>query len=240
MILIKRYSNQNHHVHRSYNPLEKTASIYDLQGVSNRVKEEEPLAFSSLAPYESESITSVLEKEAGLLEEQELEKSAANATNPFEAFGTARHYLRNKFGLAEDSAHDLASSVVSKANAIQDEHGVELADAVVGIIDSMDEKQVLNQTGVVPKRIDTNETIEGEVKQRLMDELQLTAFQSDQLKKNVVQQARNLSTQFRHSPTKDIALAIVNVLVEHQDISLVYNISSSPHLVEEVGYQLGN
>jgi hypothetical protein len=47
-------------------------------------------------------------------------------------------------------------------------------------------------------------------------------------------QARNLSVLHRQNDISDIASAIIKVLTDHQDITLVNNISSSSALKKEV------
>ena len=110
--MFPKYSNQNHAVHRSSSPMAKTASIYEKQAMSNRREETKSLAFSSLAPFESEAIIQTIQKEARELDGQHIEKAAAPLASPFEHFRAAKNYIASKLGLADESAHDLASSVV--------------------------------------------------------------------------------------------------------------------------------
>lgn len=238
--MMKRYSNQNHAIHRSMPTLSKTASVYDKQGISNRGKEEKSLSFSSLSPYESESILSVLKKEAAALDAMELNKEAANIASPFDTFKTAKNYIASKLGVGDDHAHALASGVVGKAQELQKDIGGDLENVVGGIIDSMDAVEVQNRIGAFPMRKSSPIEVEEHIKVRLMEELQLSSFQADQVTKSVVTQARNLSTRFRSEEVGLIADAIVSVIVNHQDVSLVYGIASSEWLVAEVESHLKN
>jgi hypothetical protein len=66
----------------------------------------------------------------------------------------------------------------------------------------------------------------------------MSAYQADQFKKIIVQQAKNLSIQYRTYKLQQIANAIINVLVEHQDASIAYGISTSELLKQEIEHQL--
>lgn len=238
--MMNKYSNQNHAIHRSSSPLSKVASIYDKQAISNRVREEKSLSFSTLTPFESEAILSTIQKEAKELESAGLDKKATTVASPFEHFKNAKNYIASKMGLADDSAHDLASSVVGKAQELHQDVGGELEQVIGGIIDNMDRGEIQSRTGAMPMRKSSPNEIEEYAKMRLMEEMQLSSFQADQITKSVMTQARNLITRFRMNDTGELADAIVDVLVNHQDVSLVYSISSSDRLVAEVESQLNN
>lgn len=233
--------NQNHAIHRTDNILDKTASVYEQKGKSNRgVEKTRELSFSSLTPSQSEAIVSTIKKEAAELDEMSIEKKANVLSNPFEAFGHAKHYISSKLGIHGDAVHDLASSVVTKARGMQEQHGGEIGEMITGIVDHMDQDEVRSRVGASPMRKKTVSEVEEIVKLRLIEQFQMTAYQADQFKKIVIQQARNLLTQYRTHNLDQIAHAIIGVLVSHQDISLAYNISTSDRLRKEVEYQLTN
>lgn len=228
--MINRYSNQNHAVHRKENDLEKIASVYDKMSVSNRVKEEKELSFSSLTPFESEGVFSIMRKQASELEQQGMEKQA----NPFEVFGGAKHYISSKLGVGDDMAHNLASTVLSRAQDLQNIYGGNVDDMVTGIVDNMDKNEIHSRLGVVPMRPLSPQETEDAVEHQLMEAFQLSAVNVAHYKKNVMDQARNLSVLHRQNDISDIAAAIIKVLVDHQDVTLVNNISSSAALKKEV------
>ena len=238
--MMNKYANQNHYVNRKIAVIPKTASIYDRQSISNRQAIEKELTFSNLSPYESESILNVMKKEASELESMGLEKKAAGLASPFEYFRNTKALISSKLGLSDDVAHDLSSSIVGRANSLQDEVGGELEPIIGGIIESIDPQEVQNKVGVVSMRKSSPNEIEEHLKMRLTEEMQLSAFQADNVVKNIMAQARNLSTQFRQHDTMKIADAIMDVIVNHQDISVVYNMSSSQRLVKEVESQLNH
>lgn len=235
---MKRYSNQNHAVHRTDDGLSKVASVYDRQGISNRVKEEKALSFSSLAPFESEAIINTMKKEAAELNSIGLDKQANILSNPFEAFGHAKYYISSKLGLTDEVAHDLASSVVARAQDLQQLHGGEVNQMISGIVDHMNPDEVHSRVGAAPMRKMSPNEVEELIKERLIEQLQMTAYQADQFKKIVVQQARNMLTQYRGYDLAKISEAIVNVLIEHQDASIAYGISTSDRLRAEVEFHL--
>lgn len=239
--MINKYANQNHAIHRSSSPLSKVASVYDRQSVSNRVKEEKSLSFSSLAPFESEAILRTMQKEASELDSMELDKHATmTLASPFEHFKNAKNYIASKLGLADESAHDLASSVVGRAEDLHQQVGGELEQVIGGIVDNMDKGEIQNRVGAVPMRKASPSEIEEHVKLRLIEEMHLSSFQADSITKSVMTQARNLSTRFRMHDTGQLSNAIVDVVINHQDVSVVYSISSSERLVAEVENQLNN
>lgn len=236
----RKYSNQNHAVHRTNDVFEKIANIYDKQAISNRIQETKDLTFSNLVPSESEAVISTIKKEANELEEMGLMKSANVLSNPFEAFGHAKHYISSKLGLQSDAAHDLASSVVTKAQALQEDHGGEVQNMIRGIVDNFDKEEIQARVGALPMRKATVNEVEEDVKERLMQQFQMSAYQADQFKKIIVTQARNLLTQYRTHNLTQIAYAIISVLETNQDISLAYNISTSDRLRKEVEQALMN
>lgn len=235
---MKNYYNQNHAIHRKGNGFDKIASIYDQQGVSNRVQEEKELSFSSLTPSESESIIGTMKKEAAELDNLSLEKKAGVIGSPFEVFGHAKAYIASKLGINSETSHDLAQSVVARAQDLQQLHGGDIETMITGIVDQMNPQEVQDRVGAVPMRPFSPNELEEHIKQRLIEELQMTAFQADQFKKIIVQQAKNLLVQYRAYKQQQIADAIINVLVQHQDASIAYGISTSGLLKQEIEHQL--
>lgn len=228
--MINRYNNQNHAIHRTENHLEKIASVYDKMSVSNRVKEEKVLSFSSLTPFESEGVFSTMKKQAEELEQLGVEKKS----DPFEEFGNAKHYISSKLGVGDEMSHNLASSVLSKAQGLQNQYGGNVNDMVTGIVDNMDKGEIHTRLGVIPMRPMSPQETEDAVEQQLMQAFQLSAANVAHYKKNVMDQARNLSVLHRQNEISDIATAIIKVLADHQDITLVNNISSTSSLKKEV------
>lgn len=237
---MKRYHNQNHAVHRKVDGFSKVASIYDQQGVSNRAVEEKELSFSSLTPSESEVIMGVMKKEATALNGFSLEKRANVVGSPFEVFGQAKNYIASKLGINDEIAHDLASSVVARAQDLQQVTGGDMGAMVSGIVDQMNPQDVQQRIGASasPMRKMSPNEVEEMIKERLIDQLQMTAYQADSFKKIIIQQAKNLLTQYRAYDLPKIAIAIVNVLVEHQDASIAYGISTSERLKKEIEFKL--
>lgn len=229
------YSNQNFRIQRKDNPFEKVASVYDKMGVSNRVTKSRVLSFSSTPAYESEVILNHMRKEAAELSlEEVLNKSANLNQSPFEMFSVAKNYIASKLGMAPDMAHDLASSVVARGQDIQNQHGGELGDAVRGIVDNLDPQKVQEKMGARPMRNQSPNEIEDEVKEKLMQQMPMSAHQADLCKKIVLQQARNMSIQYRSKSLAQISEAIVQVMLAHHDASVAYGISSNQRLRTEI------
>lgn len=236
--MFRTYSNQNHRIHRQDNPFSKIASVYDKQGISNRVvNKSRILSFSSLSPHDSQDILGVMRKEAETLY-TEFQKTAHLNSSPFEMFGVAKSYIASKLGMAPDMAHDLASNVVTKAQELQKEHGGDLGEMVQGIVDHMDPNAIQQRMGARPMRSQSPNEIEDSVKDRLMAEMHMSAHQADLSKKIVLQQARNLSIQYRSKSLAQISSAIVDVMVQHNDASVAYGISSSERFRKEIEMHL--
>lgn len=234
--MMKDYSNQNFRVHRHDNPLEKIASVYDRVGVSNRVvTKSRVLSFSSTPSYEAEIILNQMRKEAAEFAlEETLDKSASLNQSPFEMFGVAKNYIASKLGMAPDMAHDLASSVVAKGQELQNQHGGELGDMVKGIVDNLDPNAIQDKMGARPMRNQSPNEIEDEVKEKLMEQMPMSAHQADICKKIVLQQARNLTIQYRNKSLAQISESIVQVMLAHHDASVAYGISSNQRLRSEI------
>lgn len=233
------YSNQNHAIHRSRNSIEKVASVYEKQAQSNRIVEEKPLSFSTLSPHESNTILDLMEKDACVLRESGFEKKAAfNFSTPFDQFRTAKNVITNKLGLGDDAAHDLASGIVGKAQRLHEEVGGDIEPIITGIVDNIDVNEIERRIGAIPMKRRSTQDTEEHVKLRLMEEMQLSAFVADQMTRSVMQQVKNLGTKFRGSSSEQIANAIVDLLVNYQDTSIVYGISSNSVLLKELEHNL--
>lgn len=232
------YSNQNRNINRTFN-MEKTASVYDKQSLSNRIVEEKPLSFSTLSPHESKVIFDVMEKDACVLRESGFEKKAFQFSTPFDHFRTAKNVISHKLGLGDDVAHDLASGIVGKAQRLRDEVGGDIDPIISGIVDNIDVNEIEKRVGVMPMRTRSTQDTEERVKLRLMEEMQLSAFVADQVTRSVMQQSKNVSTRFRNSTSEQIADAIVDIIVNYQDTSIVYGLSSNSVLLKELEQILG-
>jgi hypothetical protein len=235
---MKRFYNQNHSVQRKVDGFNKIASVYDQQGISNRGAEGKELSFSSLTPSESEAVLGVMKKEASELDALPIEKKANVVGSPFEIFGQAKNYIQSKLGITDEVAHDLTSSVVARAQDLQQATGGQLGDMVTGIVDQMNPQDVQQRIGAVPMRNMSPNELEELIKERLIEQLQMSAYQADSYKKIVIQQAKNLLVQYRTHNLTQISLAIVAVLVEHQDPSVVYGISTNERLRKEIEFKL--
>lgn len=238
--MINPYSNQNHRVNRHDNPFEKVASVYDQLGKSNRVVEKSRvLSFSSTSSHEADVILNQMRKEAAELAlEETLNKSANLNQSPFEMFGMAKNYIASKLGMAPDMAHDLASSVVARGQDLQKEHGGELGSMVKGIVDNMDPNAIQSKMGARPMRNQSPNEIEDNVREKLTQQMGMSAHQADICKKIVLQQARNLVIQYRHKSLAQISDAIVDVMIAHHDASVAYGISSNERLRAEIEMHL--
>lgn len=237
---MNKYSNPSRHIHREENPLEKVASIYDKQAISNRVVEEKPLSFSSLSPSEASAVVNLMKKEAEVLDGLELDKKADTHSSPFDRFALARHTVISQLGISGDAADDLASSVLVKAEEIQNGHGGELDNIISGIVEHMDSSEIKRRTGAMPMRHVSRKKTEEKMRLRLINEMGLSAHQADQMKKVVSQQARDLSTLHRQYSFAELCDAIINVIVEHDDTSIAYGMASNERLRDEIKYQLND
>ena len=211
-------------------------NVYEQQEVSNRLIEKKAFAFQSLPSYQAEAILEKMAEDAKRV--QGLEKEAAVLSNPFEAFGHAQTYIASKFGLQRELAHDLASSVVGKAKGLRAEHGGELSDMITGIVDHMNPDEVRNKVGAEPIRTHSPGELKEHVKMRLVEEMSMSSYQADQFKEIVLTHARNLITIFRPHSLLDITNAILDIVVNYQDSSLIYSFTSSASLKDEVRHRL--
>lgn len=238
--MMKTYTNQSFRVHRQDNPFEKTASVYDKMGISNRViNENRVFSFSSTPSHEAEVILNQMRKEASELAlEETMNKSANLNQSPFEMFSVAKNYIASRLGMAPDMAHDLASSVVAKGQDLQSQHGGELGDMVKGIVDNMDPTAIQQKMGARPMRNQSPNEIEDNVKEKLMQGMAMSAHQADICKKIVLQQARNMIIQYRQKSLAQISDAIVDVMIAHHDASVAYGISSNERLRSEIEMHL--
>ncbi|MGG4438325.1 hypothetical protein AAXE64_27620 [Priestia megaterium] len=218
--------------------MRKIASVYDEQAISNRKQEEKALSFSSLSPMESETIFSKMASDVSELRKDSMEKRANTASNPFELFSQTKQYISKKLGISGESAHDFASTVVQRAEDLQQTHGGELPNVITGIIDNMDRNVIQQQIGALPMRRLTQKQVEEMIEHRLLKEAGMDSYRAEYYKRMIVQQARNFLTTYRNKELADIANAVFDVLIENHDFDLVKNFSTSDRLKNELTHFL--
>ena len=229
------YGNQNRSVNRNRQFIEKVASPFDEQLQFNR-KKKPIFKFASLSPEEGEEIVSYMKKEAEVLNKEPIDKTAS--MNPFELFGNAKHYATKKLGISDTTAHDVAGSVIGKAQQLSEQHGGEVADMAMGIIDQMDPNAFPEvATGLISRTM-TTQGQDQYAKELLMEQLQLSSYDADRYKKSVVAAARSLYTKHRTKRPDELSQAVVSLLVERRDVSLVFDISSNEQLKREIEMKL--
>ena len=191
---------------------------------------------ASLSAGEGEEVRSLISKEAKKLDGMNIQKTAS--ANPFELFGNTKHYVSKKLGLSDTTAHDVAGSVIGKAQGITEQYGGEIGDIAMGIVDQMDPRAFPEvATGLVQRTMSNHEQ-DAFAKQLLMDEMQMSSYDADRYKKSVVATARSFYTKFRTKAPQEIIQAVVSILVERRDVSLVFDIATNDQLKREIEMKL--
>ena len=209
-------------------------NIYEKQAQFNRGTPAPVLEFSSLPSKEAQEIRDYIQKEATVLEKESIHKQAS--ASPFDMFGNAKMYLRNRLGVSDETAHDIAGSVMGKAQQIQENHGGELVQIAQGIIDEMEPGQF--EESRLKYRIMSAQEQEAFAKNLLMEQMNASAYEADRYKKSIVNSARTLYTKHRTKTPQEIIKAIVDVIAERRDITLVFDVPSDDHLKREIEMRL--
>lgn len=235
------FGNANHMVNRK--GISKVASAYDALAVPNRATPPQ-LNVTSLSAEDNEGLRGFIAKEAQLLEGSE---KLAFLSGGVDLFTRAKGLLGNKVGLPEERANELASPIVVKTSEIQNQYGGDPHKIMDRIIDEMQNQLIGPNTGGQPlpgeiqqsMALTKTPSIEMEIKARLIKELGVTNFESNPLAKSVMSEARDMVTSIRPCKIDQIANAIVDVMVEHRDPSVVYGIKANKIYLAEVKERLG-
>ena len=210
--------------------------------VSNRTKEK---CFKGVDDKTSEQLEEVLGKiSSNIVVEQDMEKKAASFNNGLEMFSGVRRMISDKLGVSEGVAHDMTSGVITKADMIAKEYGGDAVEIASGIIDEMHGK-VIENPGMLNSKVDlhpfttSSGPIQEQVKQRLIREMGLSHQDAERYKTLILKQAQDLTVSLRPHKRDDIAMAIVDVVAESNDLTSIYGFKDSPMLVNSVKMELG-
>lgn len=232
------YGNQNHH-----REMRKVASRYDALAIPNRT-EASKLTLSSLSAADNEGLRDLIAKEAAALGGTE---KLAFLSGGVDLFTRAKGMLGNKLGIPEDKANEMASPVVMQTNKIQEIYGGDPHKIMDRLIDAMQNQLIGPHDGqIVPlgevqdsMALTKTPSLEAEIKARLVNEMHVTNMESNHLAKSVMSEARDLVTAIRPCKIDQIANAIVDVMIEHHDPSVVYGIKTNKVYLAEIKEHLG-
>lgn len=238
-----RFSNSNHKLNTE--GFYKVANPLDALMISNRPVEE-ILNVSSFSSVENESLNALIAKEAKVINDSEMSKTASEAidkkaflSNGLDMFASTRGLIAQKLGVSEDVAHDLTSSVLNKTDAIVNRYGGDHNQVVEGIVQEMGNSLLQDHHGLgavsanVMKPTGTKDAIE-HIQSRLVNEAGVTNFQAERLKHAVWKEARDLTTMLRPYDKYTISNAVIDLMIEMGDVNIVYGLKDSNAFVEHI------
>lgn len=216
----------------------KVASVYDSLATPNRKTAE----FDGVEENVSADITSTLDKMANFEVEDSIPKEAA-FSNGIQMFSNVRRVIADKLGVSEGVAHDLSSGVITKAEKISAEYGGDQMRIADGIVDEMKGQMIENPDilngGMDLHPIGThNKTLQDKIKQRLSSEMGMSHRDSELYKTLVLKQAQDMTTMLRPHKRDEIGMAIIDVLVEHRDVTAIYDLKDTPVLMQSIKAKL--
>lgn len=200
--------------------------------MSNRF---EKVAFESLGKDLSSDVEKAIAKTAAKIDAP-LAKQASLG-NGFQTFSTVRKMIANKLGVSEFVAEDMTSKVITKSEQIANEYGGNQHEIIDGILNEMT-KQTIEAPSVLNGAFDLHPVnhqsreIEETIKLRLMNELHMSNREADMYKTIVYKNAQDLAVTLRPKKREEIAKALVDLMVDTNDMTIIYNIKSSPTLME--------
>lgn len=217
---------------------------YDVLMKSNRAKKEE-LSLDKLSHTENEGLREFLEKQASLVPDS-LEKTASENAMTKEAFvsrgidlfDSTKNLIAQRLGVSDGVAHEFSSRVITQAEKIQNRFQGDQGKIIDGIVDAMGTELATNpnamksQFGMVNMKVLSNKDLLEYIKERLVNELQLSSYEADRLKLTVVKQAGDLTTMLRPHTKQKIADAIVSLMKDRANPSIAYDIKDSKVLID--------
>lgn len=230
------YRNQHIMNQKGFN---KVASEFDSLAVSNRSSAE----FGGLDEETSDLLSAAIDKTANFATDEALEKEAGFA-NGLQMFTNVRRMIADKLGVSEGVAHDLSSNVITRSERIAEEYGGDQVQIMDGIVREM-QGQVVENPDILGGAMDihpighNNKTLQDKIKQRLVAEMGMNQRDAEVYKTLILKQSQDMVTMLRPNKRDDIAMAIVDVVVEGRDVTAIYDLKDNPVLMQAIKSQLG-
>lgn len=219
--------------------LEKqSSSKYDSLLVSNRAQEK-VLEVSTLSLDQNQELRQYISKESQKIESSELSKTASEGMDKeaffsggLDMFSRTKQFIANRLGISEDVAHDITSPLLNHADRIMSMHGGEQEQVIEGLVSAVGPELLRNQTSVGDmgvssmKPVGTKAWMES-IKNRLMSEVRMSSYDADRAVRTISKEAQDLTTMLRPNDKYKIADAIITLMVETNDPTIIYGLKDS-------------
>lgn len=185
----------------------------------------------------SEAMSEALSQSA-VYTDGEILKHASFASG-FQMFGNVKKSVASALGVSDTIAEELTSKIITKSEHVIRDYGGEQIEVISGIIDEMKNQSISNPdilNGAFDLHPVTHQSrqIEETIKLRLMNEMHMSNRDADTFKTVVYKNAQDLTTTLRPHTRENIAKALVDLIIDTKDQTIVYNIKTSPTLLESL------
>lgn len=224
--------------------LDKQASSeYDRLMVSNR-QVEKAISIPSFSPVENEGLADYIRKEAKVLDADELTKEASEGitkeaffSGGLDMFTSTRQLIANRLGVSEEIAHDMTSPVLNRSDVIRNQYGGEPQHIIEGIVTELATQTSDNP--IVSKGVELHDFKSSwgkkewseAIKDRLVTELGIGSYDADRMVLLIVKESQDLTTSLRPHTKFEISEAIIQIMKENGDPSVIYGFKDSSRMM---------
>ncbi len=242
---MKRYSNANHKVQ----PFAQRVSGLDKLAFSNRESSNSHIA-SSLSESDNRALNDYMKKVAKAINHQLIEQVAsldkvAMVTNDYDLVMQATGLVQSKLGVDPQNSQNLVSNLLRKTMKIQEVYGGEAETILRRLIEElqngMAERRTEDAVGEAQMNLGSAfkyKKTEEQVKFAVMKDLMMTSSDAERLTKSILTEARDLLIPLRPFELRDICLAIIQLIQQYDDATIVYGIRNNQELIRQLEMQL--
>lgn len=208
--------------------------VADLQQ-SNRGVEQD---FKTLEKTASTALTNHFDQ----FGEQTIEK-VAQTDNMYDLMMSTKRLVQRQLSVTDGPAHDIASKVIVKATAIQEQYGGNLESIIDGIVSKMDSTPIASDAS---PQIHVKALKQGarardleSIEMRVMSEFGYSRQETERYVRTLMNEAADLRVIYKGIDKYDMANYVLDVVGSLGVPDLMYNIKSSNYAREQLEELLG-
>jgi hypothetical protein len=229
-----RFYNQNHFVGRT----QKTPTGFDKLAMSNRQSSMTKL--SSVRDDDDEKIRRYIKRTATDINNALIEKQAIGGD--FDLITQATGLVSSKLGIDPQNAQSIVSNLIQKVMKIQELYGGDEQAILRRLVDEMqngmtEQSPSNNQVGEAQINMGSAfsyQKVEEQVKFELMKQLGMTSTDSERITKSILTESRDLSIALRPADLRKISLAMIQLIQQFDDVTIIYGIRNNPELIKQL------
>lgn len=220
----------------------KYNGMYEKLAVFNREYKGE-LKVASLIESDQRDLRQYLDKQAEGLTTGDRMKKEAFLSGGMELFLSTKSLLMQQLGMDEAKSHEMASTIVTKANQIVEQYGGELGVVIERLVEEMKNQLATQQQANPDVLMESKELlllprstkhIHEFTKKNLIQTMRLNNYEAERLAKTIVQESRDLLISLRPYTLPQVVDAMVQMMAHYGDTTVAYNLKSDPYLLQEL------